>query len=71
MLVIVVGVIGGVLTQGIIGLFVGPVILAVGWELLSAWIHTEDVVPAPAQKSVEAMGGEPATRPFGGDTISG
>ncbi|WP_400769162.1 AI-2E family transporter [Methylosinus sporium] len=37
LLVIIVGVIGGVLVHGIIGLFVGPVVLAVAWELLSAW----------------------------------
>lgn len=42
MLVIIVGVIGGVLTHGIIGLFVGPVVLAVAWELLSAWISGEE-----------------------------
>lgn len=48
MLVIVVGVIGGVLTHGIIGLFVGPVVLAVAWELLSAWIGGEAVGRAVA-----------------------
>jgi len=37
LLVIIAGVIGGVLVHGIIGLFVGPVVLAVAWELLSAW----------------------------------
>jgi len=38
MLVIFIGVIGGTLTHGLIGLFVGPVVLAVAYELLRAWI---------------------------------
>lgn len=35
MLVIVVGAIGGVLSNGIIGLFVGPIVLAVAWGFAS------------------------------------
>jgi predicted PurR-regulated permease PerM len=38
MLVILVGVIGGTLAFGITGLFLGPIVLAVIWELLFAWI---------------------------------
>jgi predicted PurR-regulated permease PerM len=38
-LVTFIGVIGGVLTYGIAGLFVGPVVLAVAWDLTNAWIH--------------------------------
>jgi predicted PurR-regulated permease PerM len=37
MLVILIGVIGGTLTYGILGLFLGPIVLAVIWELFSAW----------------------------------
>lgn len=40
-LVILVGVIGGTLAHGIIGLFIGPIILAVAWELAAAWIRIE------------------------------
>jgi predicted PurR-regulated permease PerM len=36
-LVIFLGVLGGTLAHGIVGLFVGPIILAVAWELLAAW----------------------------------
>lgn len=36
-LVIFIGVIGGTLEHGIVGLFVGPIVLAVAWELLMAW----------------------------------
>lgn len=38
MLVILIGVIGGTLAYGIIGLFLGPIVLAVLWELFVAWI---------------------------------
>jgi len=42
MLVILVGVIGGTLAYGITGLFLGPIVLAVIWELLIAWIKDTD-----------------------------
>ena len=38
-LVIFLGVIGGTLAHGIVGLFIGPIILAVAWELLTAWVR--------------------------------
>ncbi len=44
MLVIFVGAIGGFIHDGIVGLFVGAVILAVGYRLLVAWLEE----PAPA-----------------------
>ncbi len=37
--VIFIGVIGGILAHGVIGVFVGPIILAIAWELLKAWIQ--------------------------------
>lgn len=40
-LVIFVGVIGGTLAHGIVGLFIGPIILAVAWELMTAWIRED------------------------------
>jgi predicted PurR-regulated permease PerM len=39
MIVILVGVIGGFLDSGIIGLFVGSVVLALGYTLLVAWLE--------------------------------
>ena len=44
MLVILIGAIGGAISSGIIGLFVGAVILALGYEILSAWVE-EGAVP--------------------------
>jgi predicted PurR-regulated permease PerM len=42
MLVILIGAIGGAFTSGIIGLFIGAVVLAVGYQLLMAWIVVEE-----------------------------
>ncbi|MBW7984106.1 AI-2E family transporter YdiK [Enterobacillus tribolii] len=39
MILILSGVIGGLLAFGMIGLFIGPVVLAVSYRLISAWIH--------------------------------
>jgi predicted PurR-regulated permease PerM len=39
MLIILLGVLGGTISYGITGLFLGPIILAVFWEILIAWIN--------------------------------
>ena len=51
--VIFVGLLGGTLTHGIIGLFIGPIVLAVGWELLMAWINDDQAEDgeAPAERA--------------------
>ena len=41
MVVIFIGVLGGTLAHGLIGLFIGPIVLAVAWELLAAWMRDE------------------------------
>jgi predicted PurR-regulated permease PerM len=38
LLLIFAGVIGGLLAFGLVGIFVGPVVLAVAYTLLQAWI---------------------------------
>ncbi len=45
MLVILLGVIGGTISYGITGLFLGPIVLAVFWELLSAWLRESESAP--------------------------
>jgi predicted PurR-regulated permease PerM len=40
-IVIFVGVIGGTLAHGIVGLFIGPIILSVAWEMAAAWVRTD------------------------------
>lgn len=42
MLVILLGAIGGMLMSGIIGLFVGAVVLALGYTLMTAWLVMDD-----------------------------
>jgi predicted PurR-regulated permease PerM len=46
LLLIFSGVIGGLLAFGLVGIFVGPVVLAVGYTLLEAWI-TDGELPPP------------------------
>lgn len=43
MLVILLGAIGGMMMSGIIGLFVGAIILALGYELFMAWLEDKEV----------------------------
>jgi predicted PurR-regulated permease PerM len=45
--VILVGVFGGALAYGIIGLFFGPIVLAVVWELLAAWMQGDSSSDGP------------------------
>jgi predicted PurR-regulated permease PerM len=56
-LVILIGAIGGMITDGIVGLFVGAVVLAVGYQLAAAWISDEDETALRA--SLAAAGGSP------------
>ncbi|ENE1047262.1 AI-2E family transporter YdiK [Salmonella enterica subsp. enterica serovar Montevideo] len=52
LLLILSGVIGGLIAFGMIGLFIGPVLLAVTWRLFSAWVHE---VPAPTNEPEEIL----------------
>ena len=47
-LVILIGVIGGTISDGITGLFLGPIVLAVIWNLLVAWIK-DNASPSEAK----------------------
>jgi predicted PurR-regulated permease PerM len=46
LLLIFAGVLGGLLTMGLLGLFVGPVVLAVSYRLAQAWVN--EGLPQPA-----------------------
>jgi predicted PurR-regulated permease PerM len=37
--VIMLGVIGGTIAYGIVGLFLGPIVLSVVWAVMTAWVH--------------------------------
>jgi len=53
LLLIMSGVIGGVLAFGVVGLFIGPVLLAVTWTLLASWVGDLD---RPAQNESRVDG---------------
>jgi predicted PurR-regulated permease PerM len=57
-LVILIGAIGGMITDGIVGLFVGAVVLAVGYKLAAAWVSNDDETESTAQ--LAAPGAAPA-----------
>jgi predicted PurR-regulated permease PerM len=48
MVVILVGVIGGTLAYGISGLFLGPIVLAVIWKLLTTWLNEAPPISSDA-----------------------
>ncbi len=54
MLVVLLGAIGGMMLSGIIGLFLGAVILAIAYQLFIAWL--EDAPPLPAEAADTAGG---------------
>ena len=47
LLLIFVGVIGGLISFGLIGIFIGPVVLAVSHTLLNAWLNKEQAPGKP------------------------
>ena len=64
MLVIFIGVLGGMIAHGIVGLFVGPIILAVAWELMMAWIREEraEAASPDPEQGAEKVGVEVAAK---------
>jgi predicted PurR-regulated permease PerM len=46
--VVLIGALGGMVTGGIIGLFIGPVVLAVGYQLFWQWVDDQ-----PAEQNIE------------------
>ncbi len=56
LLLIFAGVIGGLFAFGLVGIFVGPVMLAVAWRLLQAWVADGDENPVlPAAEELPAL----------------
>lgn len=43
MLVILLGAIGGMIAMGIVGLFIGAILLALGYQILVAWMETDEL----------------------------
>jgi len=62
MLVIFMGAVGGLLTSGLLGLFVGPVVLALGYTLFMAWLRkTRETALEAAEPSPAEPGGSGQT----------
>lgn len=59
LLLIIPGVVGGLIGFGVVGLFIGPVLLAVTFTLLTAWVRDEPATVAPSA----AIGDPPILRP--------
>jgi predicted PurR-regulated permease PerM len=53
MLVILLGAIGGMIMSGIVGLFIGAIVLALGYQILMAWMATDEL-NNPRQPADEA-----------------
>jgi predicted PurR-regulated permease PerM len=51
MLVIFIGAIGGFILSGIIGLFVGAIIFALGYKLFLAWLNEDTQAEGEPHKS--------------------
>lgn len=48
--VILIGALGGMVSGGIIGLFIGPVLLAVGYKLFWLWVEQQQpAAPSPSE----------------------
>jgi predicted PurR-regulated permease PerM len=57
MLVILIGAIGGMIVSGIIGLFIGSVILALGYELFMAWVKQDPELDSEQPESERSPAG--------------
>jgi predicted PurR-regulated permease PerM len=55
LLLIFIGVVGGLTSFGIIGIFVGPVVLAVAHKLLSAWVDEETAEAGPPGHAEQSL----------------
>jgi predicted PurR-regulated permease PerM len=54
LLLIFAGVIGGLISLGLIGIFVGPVVLAVAYKLLQDWLNEDRPSAVPAEGTTGA-----------------
>ena len=59
LLLIMAGVIGGLIGFGLVGLFVGPVVLAVAYTVLSAWVDEQDTGPVTGAGAATPVVTEP------------
>jgi predicted PurR-regulated permease PerM len=56
LLLVFAGVIGGLISLGLVGIFVGPVVLAVSYTLLAAWVQDQpEAVDSPSEPGADAQ----------------
>lgn len=54
MVVILLGALGGLTTAGILGMFVGATLLALGYQIFILWVHTDPDAPvAPEEETLQ------------------
>ena len=51
--VVLMGVIGGLVVHGLIGVFIGPIVLAIAWELVQIWTREEIRGDPPAEEHAD------------------
>lgn len=73
--VVLIGALGGMVTGGVIGLFVGPIVLAVGYQLFWQWVEDDPtqaaiIQDAGAGKGVEHLHGPGASATGASDAAS-
>jgi len=56
LILILTGVLGGIIAFGLVGIFIGPIVLAVSYRLLHAWMSEELAEPAPAAERAHEAG---------------
>jgi predicted PurR-regulated permease PerM len=56
LLLVLAGVLGGLIAFGLVGIFIGPMVLAVSYRLLQAWVTEELAEPAPAAERTHEAG---------------
>ena len=55
--VILLGALGGMVSSGILGMFVGATLLALGYQIFMGWVGTNPDTPAaPAERETQAAG---------------
>ncbi len=61
LLLVLLGIFGGVLSFGFLGIFIGPVLLAIGYALIKEWAPDEPPARKPGKDRVAPAAGEPAS----------
>ena len=56
LLLVLAGVLGGLIAFGLVGIFIGPMVLAVSYRLLQAWVSEELAEPMPAAEHAHEAG---------------